>query len=188
MSIGNNDCIALKSTIMEGQQSFTLRWHSFSCWGRGYFTFSFAYKRNQYFVYGYMQRITQKITQHTWQRTVHAPLNLIFMMEQGGCYDLFCVYRQWSVRWWLCATYLSADYPRYMTKNSRHAVDAHFHHGAVSVLLYLLPIKAANTSFMTICNLSLRRSPEIHDPQSLTLRWHSFCHGWIHIIHSLDLV
>jgi hypothetical protein len=61
-----------------------------------------------------------------------------------------------------------------MTKNRWRSVDAHFHDGAGSVSLSVLPIKEANTSFMTICNLSLHRKPKIHDQESLTLRWRSF--------------
>ena len=40
-----------------------------------------------------------------------------------------------------------------MTKNSRYSVDAHFHDGAGRVLLDVLPIKAAENSFMTDYNL-----------------------------------
>jgi len=61
-----------------------------------------------------------------------------------------------------------------MTKNSWCSVDAHFHDGAGSISLSVLHIKEANTSFMTICNLSLHRKPKIHDQESLMLCWCSF--------------
>ena len=61
-----------------------------------------------------------------------------------------------------------------MTKNCWPSIDAYFHDGAGSMLLCLLPIKAANTSFMTICNLLPPRLPKIHNQESLTLHWHSF--------------
>jgi len=187
MYIVNTGHIALQVTIMEGQQLLTLHWRSFSWWGREYFTFSFAYKGSQYFVYDYVQPIVHKITHETWPRIIDAPLTLIFRMGQGPCYFLLCLYVQPILRLWLRATYRPADYPRYMTKNCSRSIDTHFHDGAWSVLLSLLPIKAANTVFMTICNLSHHRLPKIHDQESLTLLWRSFCHGCIHIMHSFDL-
>jgi len=145
MYIDNNGHIALKLTIMEGQQLLTLRWRSFSWSGREHFTFSFAYRGSQYFVNNYVQPIANKITQDTWPRIVDTPLTHIFMMGQGACYHHFCLYRQPTLRLWLCATYHPTHYPRYMIKNCWHSVDAHFHDGAGSVLLPLLPINAANT-------------------------------------------
>jgi len=187
MYIDNNGHIALYITIMEGQQSLTLRWRSFSWWGREHSTFSLAYKGSQYFVYDYGQPIAHKITQDTWPRIVNTPLALIFRMGQGSCYYLFCLYDQPILRLWLRATYRPADYPRYMTKNGWRSIDAHYHDGAWSVLLFLLPIQAADTSFMTMSNLSPARLPKIHDQELTTLRWRSFCHGWIHIMQSFDL-
>ena len=55
-----------------------------------------------------------------------------------------------------------------------HSVDAHFEDGAGSVSLSLLPIKAVNNQFMTMCNLSPPRLHMIHDQQSLTFRWRLF--------------
>jgi len=65
MYIANNSHITLWLTIMEGQQSLTLCWHSFSCWGREHFTVTVAYKGNQYFVYDSVQPITPQIIQGT---------------------------------------------------------------------------------------------------------------------------
>jgi len=172
---------------MEGHQSLTLRWHSFSLWGRECFTFSSAYKGIQYFVYNCVQPIAHKITQDTWPRIVDAQLTLIFMMGQGVCHYVFCLYEQPILRLWLHANYCPPDYPRYMTKNHWRSVDAHFYDVAGSVLLSLLPIKAANTSFMTICNQSSPRLPKIRNQASLMLRWRSFCHGCIHIMQSFHL-
>jgi len=61
-----------------------------------------------------------------------------------------------------------------MANNRWHSVDAHFEDGAGSISLSLLPIKAVNNRFMTMCNLTPPRLPMIHDQQSLTLRWCSF--------------
>jgi len=172
---------------MEDQQSLTLRWRSFSWWGREHFTFSFTNKGSQYFVYDYVQPIAHKITQDTWPRIVDTPLTLIFMMGQGACYYLFCLYEQPILCVWLWATYHPADYPKFMFKNHWCSVDAHLHAGVGSVLRSLLLIKAPNTSFMTIRNLSPPRLPKIYVEESLMLRWRSFCHGCIHIMQSFDL-
>jgi len=158
---------------MEGQQSLTLHWCSVSWCGREHFIFSFAYQGSQLLVYDYVQPLAHKITYDTWPRIIDAPLALIFMIGQGACYYLICLYKQPILRLWLRATYPPADYPRYMTKNRWCSVDAHFHAGAGSALLSLFPIKAANTSLMTICNLSHHRLPMIHDYESLMLRWRS---------------
>jgi hypothetical protein len=120
---------------MEDQQSLTLRWRSFSWWGREHLTLPFAYEGSQYFIYDYVQPITHKITQDTWQRIVDAPLTLIFIMGQGVCHFLFWLYRQPTLHLWLCATYHPADYWRYMTKNHWHSIDTHFHDEALSILL-----------------------------------------------------
>ena len=53
-------------------------------------------------------------------------------------------------------------------------VDTYFHDGAGRVFKSVLPIKAANTPSITMCNLPPHRLPEIHDQQSLTFRWRSF--------------
>jgi len=62
------------------QELLTLRWHPFSRWGRECFTFSFASKGSQYFVYNYWQPLDPQITQDTWPRIVDAPLKLICWM------------------------------------------------------------------------------------------------------------
>ena len=66
------------------------------------------------------------------------------------------------------------DYPRCETSNCWRWVDTHFHDGAGSMSLFVLPIKHANTSVMTICNLWPLRLPKMQDQKSLTLRWCSF--------------
>jgi len=159
---------------MDGQQSLTLCWRSFSWWGREHFTLSFAYKGSQYLVYDYLQPITPQITQDTCPWIVDAPLTLISMMGQGALYFPVCLEMQLILRLWLFATYRPPEYPRYMTKNCWCSVDADFHDGPGSVSRSLWPIKAANTSLMTICNLSPARLTKIYDQESLTLRWRSF--------------
>jgi len=58
-----------------------------------------------------------------------------------------------------------------MTKICWRSVDTQFHDGAGSILLSLLPIKAANTLFMTICTLLPPRWLMIHDQEWLMLCW-----------------
>jgi hypothetical protein len=94
-------------------------------------------------------------------------------MGQGAFHILFCLYRKLILCLWLCATSRTADDSRYMTKKRWSSVDSHFHDGARSIWLSVLPIKAAKTSVMAISNLSPRRLPKIHDQESLTLRWRS---------------
>jgi len=69
------------------------------------------------------------------------------------------------------------DYPICETLHRWHLVDAHSQDGAGSMSLPLVPLKAANTSFMTICNQSPLRLPKMQDQISLTLRWPSYP-GW----------
>jgi len=64
------------------------------------------------------------------------------------------------------------------TRNRWCSVDTHFQDGVGSISLSLLAIKAANTSFMTVCNLSPPRTPKIHHHQLLTLLWRSFIKMW----------
>ena len=76
-----------------------------------------------------------------------------------------------------------------MTKNRWRSVDTHLHDGAGSMLRSLLPIWAANTSFITTCNLSPSRLPKTHDKEPLTLHWHSFSRwGRKHFIVSFPYI
>jgi len=91
MYIDNNGHIALWLTMMEGQQSLTLCWRSFSRLGSGHFTFSFVPKGSQSFIDDNLQPVTPQITHDTWPTIIDTPLTLIFMMGQGGYYSLFCL-------------------------------------------------------------------------------------------------
>jgi hypothetical protein len=76
-----------------------------------------------------------------------------------------------------------------MTNNCWCSVDTHFHDGAESVPLSLLPIDVANTWFMTVCNLLPGWLSKIHDQESFTVCWWSidihFHHGAGSVSHSL---
>jgi hypothetical protein len=169
------------------QESLTLRWHSLSWWGRECFTFSFAYEGSKYYVYDYLQLVGPKVIHATWQIIIDAPLRLIVMMGQGEFYILFCLWRQPILRLWLSATCRPLGNPRYMTKNRWRSFDAHYQDRAGSVSPCVLPIKAANTSFMARRNLSPPRLSKTHDQESLMLRWCSFCDACIRNMQSFDL-
>jgi len=68
-------------------------------------------------------------------------------------------------------------YPRLKTKNCWRSVDAHMQNGAGSVSLFLLRIKAADTSFMNVQIQLPLRLPKVQDQKSSTRRWLSFS-GW----------
>jgi len=57
------------------------------------------------------------------------------------------------------------------------SVDVHFQKGAGSLLHAMLPLKAANTSFMTVCNPLALRQPRMQNHKLLMLPWRSFS-GW----------
>jgi len=121
------------------------------------------------------------------QKIVHALLTPIFMMGQRMWLYLSCQYRQPIL--WLCivTTKLLLNYLTYKTKNCWHSIDAHIQNGAGRVWLSLVPKKPANTTFMNGHNRLPRRLPMMQDVRSLTLCWHSFCHGPIHNMLSFNL-
>jgi len=68
----------------------------------------------------------------------------------------------------------NVNYPRCETLDCWRSFDAHFQDGEGSVSLPVLPMKLANTSGMTICNLWPLILTKMQDKKSLTLRWRSF--------------
>ena len=93
------------------------------------------------------------------------------------CHLLICLERLPTSPWEGSAIKCHIDYPRCETKNRWRSVDADFHDGAGSMSLPLLPINAANTPFITICNQLPLRSPQMQDQKLLTLHERSFP-GW----------
>jgi len=87
--------------------------------------------------------------------------NILYISAYEGCHLI--VYG-WL---WLSTTPITDD-------ARPKIVDAHFQDVVGSVSLSLLPVKAANASFVTISNLSPPRLPKIHDQESLTLSRRSF--------------
>jgi len=169
------------------ERLLTLRWRSFSWWGREGIANCFAYKGSQKFLYDWLQHIGGVIAQDTWPKIVDALLTLILMMGQGGYCSLFSLQRRPKIPFWLTRTYRRYDCPGRMTINRWCSVDAHFHYAAGRILLSVLPIKAAKNSFVTEYNLWEVWFPRTHDQKLLTLCWRSFCHGCIHNMQSFIL-
>jgi len=76
MYIDNNGHIALWLTMLEGQQSLTLCWRSFSRWGRECFMFTFAYIGSQQSIYDNVQPVAPPdypwYTTNNWSRSIDA--------------------------------------------------------------------------------------------------------------------
>jgi len=73
------------------EKSLTLRWRSFSWWGKEGIAICCAYKGSQQFLYDWLQPIRGVISQDAWPKIVDDPLTLIFLMGQGGYCYLFCL-------------------------------------------------------------------------------------------------
>jgi len=108
------------------QKSLTLRWCSFSWWGREGIAICFAYKGRQKYLYDWLQPIGGVISQDAWPQIVDAPLTHIFVMGQRGYCNLFCLSRQPKIPLWVTRTYLRCDLPGRMTKNRWRSIDTHF--------------------------------------------------------------
>jgi len=169
------------------QQSLTFRWRLFSWWGMEGIVICFANNGSQKFLYHSTHPIGGVISQDAWPKIVDAPMTLISMMGHGGYCNLCCLKRQPKIPLWLITPFRRSHFPRHMTKNCWHSVDAHFHYGAGRVLLCVLRIKAAKNCFMTEYNLSEVWFPRTHEQKSLNLRWRSFCHGCSHTMQSFIL-
>jgi len=102
---------------------------------------------------------------------------LIFRMAKGACRYCFCPWRRAIHHLWMFATNSQLDYPRCKTNNWWRSIDTHFQDGAGTESRLFLPLKAANTSFMDVCNQSPVRLPKMQDQKSLVLSWCTFS-GW----------
>ena len=152
----------------------TLRWRSFSGRGREHDGMIYNLKGRQYLVYEWLQPFATEVTQNAQPKIVDSRLTLIFRMGQWPYGLLFCQERL-PVCWlWIAQTTSPFNYPTYKTKICWHSVDAHFQHGAGSMMLLFMTGKAANTSFMNGCNHLPLRLPKMHSQKSSMLHWRSF--------------
>jgi len=180
MSMNSNNQIASELPDLQDQKLLTLRWCSYSEWGREPVALSSAWKASQYHIYEWRQPITTQITNDARPKLVDAPLMLIFRMGQGVYGSLICLRSQPIPYLWMAATDRHSDFQWCKTQNHWHSVDAHIPNGAGSMWLFLLPKKPANTTFMNGRKQSPRRLPMMQEQKSLTLHWRWFCHGHIH--------
>jgi len=127
--------------MIHDQQLLTLRWRSFSWWGREGIAICFAYNGSQKVLYDWLQPISGVISQDAWPKFVDALLTLIFRMWQGGYCNLFCLSRWPKIALWLSATYQQCDFPGRMIKNRWRSVDPHFQDEVGSISLYYWPYR-----------------------------------------------
>ena len=106
-------------------------------------------------------------------------------MGQWPCCYLFCLYKRPIRQLWITMTKTLVNYRTYKTTNGLRSIDAHAENGAVTVLLSLLPIQAANWSVMHNNDQDTVELPYLQDHKSLTLRWRS-CYEWCsnHVVSS----
>jgi len=85
------------------QKSLTLRWRSFSWWGREGIAVCFAYKGGQEFLCDWLQPIGGVISQDAWPKIVDAPLTLIL----SWLYPQYAIIHFGTVHHSLCFGWLS---------------------------------------------------------------------------------
>jgi len=95
----------------------------------------------------------------------------VFRMEKWQCHILFCVQRLPIGRLCITANKSIANYLTYQTKNHWRSVNAHFHNGAETVHLPLLPRKSTNTRIILNYYQMTFQWPDLQDQTSLTLHW-----------------
>jgi len=113
------------------------------------------------------------MTKYARPKTVDTSLTLSFRMQHWACR---CWYsQQWFLisHKWMPATNQNINYPRCKAKNYWPSVDGHSHNGAVTVLLSLLRINAANTLVMYNSDHITVQIPHLQDNKLWTLHWRS---------------
>jgi len=95
-------------------------------------------------------------------------------MGRWPCCYLFCQLKLPICLLCVTTTKSVVNYRTYKTTNRWRSVDPHAENGAVTVLLSLLPIEAANTSIMHNNDQGTSELPYLQDHKLLTLHWCSF--------------
>jgi len=122
------------------------------------------------------------ITKYARPKTVDAPLTLIFRIRHVACCWCFCIQRLPISHKWISATNRNINYPRGKAKYRWRSIEAHSKNGAITMLLSLSPITAANMSVMNNSDQITGVLPYLQDHELLTLDWWSFyC-----IVHSIS--
>jgi len=143
-----SDQITVELRYLQNHRSLMLHWHSFSEWVCDRVALSFANTCCQYIGYAYEWPNHYVITVLTKPQIIDSRLILILGMGRWLCHCLFCLVK--LPMHWLCirATKSLCNYRTEKTTNRWYSVDAISPNGVVTVLLSLLPMKAANTSVM----------------------------------------
>jgi len=170
----NSEQISSQTTNLLDQKSLTLHWRWFSAWGFYRVTFSFAYKGCEYIVYGLQHGNWVRNNLLTRPNIVDTALTLIFSIGLLPCEFLFCL-SGLPIRWlWITARKLCPKQLTYKTKNGSGSIGAHFPHGAVTVSLSFLPVKAADTFVMDNSEQIALQLTHLPDRKLLTLQRYSF--------------
>jgi hypothetical protein len=126
------------------------------------------------FVYSHTQPYRALINLNARPKSVDAPLTLIFMIGHRA----YCFLFVWEWRPILSVCIKTAksliNYLAYKRNYCWSSVDTHFQNRAGSVTIFLLPIKAACTSFMNVCNRSPCRVTMMQSQILSMHRWLSF--------------
>jgi hypothetical protein len=75
--------------MMQSQTLLMHLSHSFSEWGREFFTLSFAQKCSLYLIYEHLHPIAPQITQEARPKIIDSPLTLIVRMWQAAYLTCF---------------------------------------------------------------------------------------------------
>jgi len=167
----NSDQITVQWPYLRDYKSLTLRWRSFPERGGDRVAISFAYTSCQYVSYEEQRPDHCSMTGLTRPHIVEALLTLILRMGQWLC---CChLHLQKLPIHWLCitATRSLLNDRTYKSTNCWRCFDTHSQNCAVSVLLFLLPIQAANRSVVHNSDHITVQWPYLHDHKSLMLRW-----------------
>jgi len=113
------------------------------------------------------------IIQDATPKIVDALLTLIFRPGMGPCRFLFCPSRLPICWLWIPASKWHPNGLTFKIKNCWRSIDAHFQNMAVTLLISLLPTKAAHTLVMDNSKQIGFQLTYLPQKISLTLRWRS---------------
>ena len=130
---------------MQDPMMLTVPWHSVSSWCNTDVMHYGISKRRHYLIYELLRLRDTWLTLGAIPNIVDAPLTLLFRIRQGECRCCFCHWRQQTPDIWMSEMNCHTHCPRCNTNNGWNSVDTYFQIRAVTVVLALLPMKAANT-------------------------------------------
>jgi len=146
-------------------------WHSFPACGKEHVAVVFMTTGCQHLKNGCLQLIGTEITQDEKRKLLDTPLTLILRMWWWQHCGLFCRLKLPICQLCITATRSRFNYHTYKTTNRWHSVNAQSQNVAVTVLLSLLPNRAANTSVILNSDQITVQLPNLPDYKWLTLCW-----------------